>query len=63
MATTATLTMGEGKEQQPLALITDAPIAFTDKINKKELYIDIREDMYMPLFSQLPKQRGNLKKP
>lgn len=63
LATAATLTMGEGDEQQPLAMITNAPIIFTNKINKAELYIDIREDMYMPLFSQLPKQKGNLKKP
>lgn len=63
LATAATLTMGEGDEQQPLAMITNAPIIFTNKINKAELYIDIREDMYMPLFSQLPNQRGNLKKP
>ncbi len=63
LATAATLTMGEGDEQQPLAMITDAPIIFTNKINRTELYIDIREDMYMPLFSQLPNQKGNLKKP
>jgi len=34
---------GEGREQQPLALITDAPVMFTEKINKNELYIDPRE--------------------
>lgn len=55
LATSAVLCMGEGKEQQPLALITDAPVEFTEKINKKELYIDPREDLYQPLFEKIKK--------
>ena len=55
LATGAVLVMGEGNEQQPLAVIEKAPIEFCDKINKNELYIDIKEDMYRPLFSKLPK--------
>src|SRR5680860_576227 len=46
LATAAVVCMGEGREQQPLALITDAPVVFTEKVNKKELYIDPREDLY-----------------
>ncbi len=53
LATAAVLEMGEGKERQPLALITDASIDFTDKINKKELLIDIKEDLYQPLFEKI----------
>jgi len=55
LATAAVLCMGEGKEQQPLALITNAPILFTNKINKKELYIDPREDLYQPFFEKIKK--------
>ncbi|MFA5932375.1 MAG: coenzyme F420-0:L-glutamate ligase [Candidatus Paceibacterota bacterium] len=55
LATSAVLCMGEGREQQPLALITDAPVVFTEKINKNELYIDPREDLYQPLFEKIKK--------
>jgi len=56
LATTAVFLMGEGNEQQPLAIIKKASIEFCDKINRKELHIDIQDDMYQPLFSRLPKQ-------
>lgn len=55
LATAATFTMGEGNEQQPLALLEEAPVEFCDTIDPKELYIDAEEDMYQPLFSQWPK--------
>jgi coenzyme F420-0:L-glutamate ligase len=55
LATAAVLCMGEGKEQQPLALITDAPVIFTEKVNKKELMVDPREDLYQPLFERIKK--------
>ncbi|OGL67115.1 hypothetical protein A3B21_04890 [Candidatus Uhrbacteria bacterium RIFCSPLOWO2_01_FULL_47_24] len=57
LATAATCVMGEGNEQQPLAIIEKAPIEFCDKIHRKELHIDIQEDMYRPLFSKLPKPK------
>lgn len=50
LATAATLVMGEGSERQPLAVITDAPIIFTERVNKKELLIPLKDDMYAPLF-------------
>ena len=53
LATAAVLCMGEGKEQQPLALITDAPIVFAEKINKKELLINPKDDLYLPLFQSI----------
>ena len=56
LATSAVLCMGEGKEQQPLALITDAPVEFVEKINKKELFIDPKEDLYLPLFRSILKK-------
>ncbi len=55
LATAAVLCMGEGKEQQPLALITDAPVEFIEKVNKKELLIDPKEDLYLPLFQKIKK--------
>ncbi len=54
LATAAVLTMGEGNEQQPLAIMTETGIEFCDKIHRKELRIDILDDMYAPLFAKLP---------
>ena len=64
LATSAVLCMGEGKEQQPLAVITDAPIIFTNKRAKNELIIDPSKDIYAPLFSNLKmiKYKKNEKK-
>jgi F420-0:gamma-glutamyl ligase len=53
LATSAVLCMGEGKEQQPIALITDAPIVYKEKVNKKELSIDIADDIFSPLFKNI----------
>lgn len=55
LASSAVLCMGEGNEQKPLALIEKPPVEFVDKINKKELYIDIKEDVYQPLFEKIKK--------
>jgi len=53
LATSAVLCMGEGKEQQPLALITDVPTEFVNKINRQELFIDPKNDLYLPLFGSI----------
>jgi coenzyme F420-0:L-glutamate ligase len=58
LATAAVLVMGEGNEQQPLAIIKEAPVKFCDRVKRTELHIDIQEDMYRPLFSKLPKVKG-----
>lgn len=55
LATAAVLLMGEGAEQQPLAVITNAPVEFQDKIDQRELVINIREDIYQPLFEKIKK--------
>jgi len=55
LATSAVLCMGEGKEQQPLALIENVPAQFVEKINKKELLIDPKDDLYLPLFENIKK--------
>lgn len=54
LAAAAVLVMGEGSERQPLAIIERAPIEFCDHVRRKELHIDIQDDMYRPLFSRLP---------
>lgn len=56
LASTAVLEMGEGNEQKPLAIINGVDIEFCEKVYKKELYIDPKEDMYRPLFLKLPKK-------
>ncbi len=53
LATAAVLCMGEGNEQQPLAIINEAPVVFTKKLNKRELIINPKEDIYAPLFNKL----------
>lgn len=56
LATAAVITMGEGNESQPLALITTAPVEWTSgPIDRTELYIDPREDVYVPLWQQVRK--------
>lgn len=55
LATSAVLCMGEGKEQQPLALITESPVEFVNKINRSELIINPHEDIYQPLFEKINK--------
>jgi len=54
LATAATLVMGEGKERYPLAIITAAPVEFVEKLKKHELKINIKDDMYGPLFKSFP---------
>ncbi len=55
LATAAVLVMGEGNEQQPLALIEETSVEFCDKTYRRELHIDNKDDMYRPLFAKLPK--------
>jgi coenzyme F420-0:L-glutamate ligase len=53
LATAAVLEMGEGAEQQPLAVITGAPVEFADAVSRDELKIDVRDDMYQPVFEHI----------
>ena len=55
LATAAILVMGEGKERQPLAIIQEAPVKFCEKVNRKELNITLKDDIYLPFFSKLSK--------
>lgn len=53
LATSAVLCMGEGKEKQPLALVTGAPVVFRNRVKRNELMIDPTKDIYAPLFANL----------
>ncbi len=53
IATAATLCMGEGAEAQPLALVTNAPVVFQDRINKSEISMNPAEDIYAPILKHL----------
>ena len=56
LATSAVFCMGEGKERQPLVIISNAPVEFVEKVSKKELFIDPKEDLYLPLFGSILKK-------
>lgn len=53
LSAAAVLAMGEGKERQPLALIQNPPVEFSEKARFSEPMISIKDDMYQPLFSKL----------
>lgn len=53
LATAAVLLMGEGNERQPLAVIEDAPVTFTERISRRELVMNGKDDMYAPLLRPL----------
>jgi coenzyme F420-0:L-glutamate ligase len=53
LAASAVLCMGEGNERQPLALITDAPVVFANKVKKNEMKINPKQDIYAPLFNKI----------
>ncbi len=53
LATAAVFCMGEGNERQPLAIISGAVLTYTNRVNINELKIDIRDDMYGPLFKKM----------
>ncbi|HUT85936.1 MAG TPA: coenzyme F420-0:L-glutamate ligase [Elusimicrobiales bacterium] len=53
IASFAAMLMGEANECKPLALIENAPVKFTNRINRKELSINPADDLYKPFFSSL----------
>lgn len=62
LATAAVLVMGEGKEQRPLCVIEDAPVEFSAKVNRRELIIAPKDDMYHPLFGKMPTRSARKKR-
>ena len=53
LAASVVLMMGEGAEKKPLAVITSAPVEFTDSCDSSELSIPVKEDLYFPLYKHL----------
>lgn len=57
LASAAALEMGEGKELQPLALITDAYVEFTNRVSKNEVKIPLEDDVFRPLFAKISRKK------
>ena len=49
LATCAALVMGEANEQCPLCIIEDAPVVFTEVVNREEIKYPAKDDLYTPL--------------
>lgn len=56
LATAAVTVMGEGAEQQPLAIINNAPVKFVSRIQRNEQRVDPHVDIFRPLLGQLRRQ-------
>lgn len=56
LAAAGVMLMGEGREQTPLALIRDATVSFCEQVDKNELLIPAKYDLYVPLFSALAEE-------
>lgn len=52
LAAAAVLLMGEAAERTPLAIIEEVPVEFTPRQDKKELKINLADDLYRPLFER-----------
>jgi F420-0:gamma-glutamyl ligase len=60
LAAAAVSVMGEGRECQPLAVITDPPVAWhAGSTNSDELAIPIQDDLYAPLYAHLLEKEEN----
>ena len=63
LASSAILVTGEGNEQKPLAIIEGADVKFLERVDRKEGLIDVKDDLYYPLFkAALPKRPGTRKR-
>lgn len=62
LATAAALCMGEGAERCPLALITDAPVEFAERVRRGELTIAPEDDMYAPVLRTSARRTRTRKK-
>lgn len=62
LATSAALCMGEGSEQQPLALIENAPVEFVDEVPPNEIKYPVEDDLYAPLFKAVGYHKKGEKK-
>jgi F420-0:gamma-glutamyl ligase len=62
LAASAVLTMGEGKEQTPLAIIQNAPNVWANKRVHNKTYtsfqVPLKEDIFYPFFAKQPWKKG-----
>ncbi|MGB4076419.1 MAG: coenzyme F420-0:L-glutamate ligase [Minisyncoccia bacterium] len=63
LASAAVLVMGEGTERCPLALVTGAPVTFTNRVNRKEVTIAPEHDMYRPFFQEITRRERKFGSP
>lgn len=59
----AVLTMGEGAEQTPIAMVTEIPdLVFQDRVPTKQeldaLHIELEDDAYAPILTAAPWKKG-----
>jgi|SRR3989344_4623561 len=53
LATSAVVCMGEGNERMPIAVISGAPVAFSNKVKPADIIVNAKDDIYAPLFKSL----------
>ena len=59
LAAAATLAMGEGAEQTPLAIITNVPgIEFGTRRGRTAFQVPLQDDIYWPLLKDLSWRKG-----
>ncbi len=61
LSSAAVLVMGEGKERQPLVVVTGLPVEFVERTNRTETIIPPEHDMYRPFFEEITKKQGKKK--
>jgi F420-0:gamma-glutamyl ligase len=62
IATSAVMMMGESDEQTPLALVSGAPVEFSEQTKASDLAFEISEDLYYPLYQDLIAKNDSQKK-
>ena len=55
LATAATVTMGEGNECRPLAILNGTSVEFVERIDPSEVRMNLAHDLYYPFFKHLLK--------
>lgn len=56
LAAAAVLMMGEAAELCPLAMISGAPLEFTESVHREDLEVPMQQDMYLPLYEHMLKK-------
>lgn len=57
LAATTVMTMGEGAEARPLAIVENSGVEFCEEIDSREISIPIEEDLYYPMLKSFLKKR------